>query len=206
MPPVRECRLQEDLHDLGNLRFAQQIRPQAQHIAMRSLARLSRRHFIMRQRRSNTLNLVGDNRHANAAAIQQNGDIVFPARNRARSRRRVVGIITRHRRLAADVGHLVPGFCQLREQAFLEIREGYVDSGAAPGKDTGWKDPAQLKPETTTKEEVAARKRKRLLGIIPRKSAPAKPASDSDPAKASTVPAPAPTTPPPAGPGIPTQP
>ena len=95
---------------------------------------------------------------------------------------------------------------KLREQAFLEIREGYVDSGAAPGKDTGWKDPAQLKPETTTKEEVAARKRKRLLGIIPRKSAPAKPASDSDPAKASTVPAPAPTTPPPAGPGIPTQP
>jgi parvulin-like peptidyl-prolyl isomerase len=95
---------------------------------------------------------------------------------------------------------------KLREQAFLEIREGYVDSGAAPGKDTGWKDPAQLKPETTTKEEVAARKRKRLLGIIPRKSAPAKPASDSEPAKASTVPAPAPATPPPATPGAPTQP
>jgi len=95
---------------------------------------------------------------------------------------------------------------KLREQAFLEIREGYVDSGAAPGKDTGWKDPAQLKPETTTKEEVAARKRKRLLGIIPRKSAPAKPASDSDRAKASTVPAPAPTTPQPATPAIPTQP
>ena len=94
---------------------------------------------------------------------------------------------------------------KLREQAFLEIREGYVDSGAAPGKDTGWKDPAQLKPETTTKEEVAARKRKRLLGIIPRKSAPAKPASDTDPAKASTVPAPAPA-PTPAGQGIPTQP
>lgn len=60
---------------------------------------------------------------------------------------------------------------RLRQDAFLEIRAGYVDSGAAPGKDTGWKDPAQLKPETTTKEEVAARKRKRLLGIIPRKSA-----------------------------------
>ena len=60
---------------------------------------------------------------------------------------------------------------KLREQAFLEIRDGYIDSGAAPGKDTGWKDPAQLKPETTTKEEVAARKRKRLLGIVPHKSA-----------------------------------
>jgi len=57
---------------------------------------------------------------------------------------------------------------KLREDAFLEIRPGYVDSGAAPGKDTAWKDPAQLKPQTTTKEEVASRKRKkRLLWMVP---------------------------------------
>jgi len=56
----------------------------------------------------------------------------------------------------------------LRKDAFLEIRDGYIDSGAAPGKDTSWKDPLQLKPETTTKEEVAARRKKRLLWIIPR--------------------------------------
>ena len=88
---------------------------------------------------------------------------------------------------------------KLREVAFLEIRAGYVDSGAAPGKDTAWKDPAQLKPETTTKEEVAARKRKRLLGVIPRgKSGPAQPAAAVDPAKpaaATTPSAPASTTP-----------
>src|SRR5439155_14036831 len=57
---------------------------------------------------------------------------------------------------------------KLREDAFLEIRAGYVDSGAAPGKDTAWKDPAQLKPQTTTKEEVAARKhKKKLLWLVP---------------------------------------
>lgn len=56
---------------------------------------------------------------------------------------------------------------QLRQNAFLEIKPGFVDSGAAPGKDTTWKDPAQLRPETTTKEEVAARKKRRLLGVIP---------------------------------------
>ena len=57
---------------------------------------------------------------------------------------------------------------KLREDAFLEIRAGYTDSGAAPGKDTSWKDPAQLKPETTTKEEVAAQHhRKRLLWVVP---------------------------------------
>ena len=44
---------------------------------------------------------------------------------------------------------------QLRQNAFLQIKPGFVDSGAAPGKDTTWQDPAQLKPETTTKEAVA---------------------------------------------------
>ena len=57
---------------------------------------------------------------------------------------------------------------KLRQEAFLEIKPGYVDSGAAPGKDTSWKDVAQLKPQTVTKEEVAAhRRRKRLLFAIP---------------------------------------
>jgi len=57
---------------------------------------------------------------------------------------------------------------KLRADAFLEIREGYVDTGAIPGKDTSWRDPAQLKPETTTKEEVASHHhRKRLLWVVP---------------------------------------
>jgi parvulin-like peptidyl-prolyl isomerase len=57
---------------------------------------------------------------------------------------------------------------KLRMDAFLEIRAGYVDSGAAPGKNTAWVDPAQLRPETTTKEEVASRKHmKRLLWTLP---------------------------------------
>ena len=57
---------------------------------------------------------------------------------------------------------------KLRAEAFLEIREGYVDSAAAPGKDTTWMVHAQLKPETITKEEVVSRRyRPRLLWVIP---------------------------------------
>jgi peptidyl-prolyl cis-trans isomerase SurA len=57
---------------------------------------------------------------------------------------------------------------KLRQNAFLEIKPGYKDSGAAPGKDTTWMDPAELKPETVTKEELAkAGKKKKLLKIIP---------------------------------------
>ena len=57
---------------------------------------------------------------------------------------------------------------KLRHEAFLEIKPGYVDTGAAPGKNTAWTDPAQLKPETVTKEEVAAQtRRRRLLWMVP---------------------------------------
>jgi peptidyl-prolyl cis-trans isomerase SurA len=56
---------------------------------------------------------------------------------------------------------------QLRQNAFLQIKPGVADSGAAPGKDTTWQDPAQLRPETTTKETVAARGHKKLLHVIP---------------------------------------
>lgn len=55
---------------------------------------------------------------------------------------------------------------QLRTQAFLQIKPGYVDTGAAPGQDTKWQDAAVLKPETVTKREVEEKtRRKRLFGI-----------------------------------------
>ena len=57
---------------------------------------------------------------------------------------------------------------KLRKDAFLEIKADYIDTGAAPGKDTAWVDPAQLRPETVKKEEVVSTTRhKRLLWTIP---------------------------------------
>ena len=57
---------------------------------------------------------------------------------------------------------------QLRANAFLQIKPGFVDSGAAPNKDTTWKDPAQLKPQTTTKEAVANQRHwKKVMKVIP---------------------------------------
>jgi len=56
---------------------------------------------------------------------------------------------------------------QLRGNAFLQIKPGYTDSGAASGKDTTWQDPAALRPETTTKEAVAAHGHKKFLHVIP---------------------------------------
>ncbi len=56
----------------------------------------------------------------------------------------------------------------LRKQAFLQVKPDFIDSGAAPGKDTTWQEVAQLKPETVTKSEVEQKTRhKRLLGMIP---------------------------------------
>lgn len=57
---------------------------------------------------------------------------------------------------------------KLRQEAFLQVKEGYVDTGAAPDKDTTWQDPAQLRPETITRAEVLANpSMKKLLGMFP---------------------------------------
>ena len=57
---------------------------------------------------------------------------------------------------------------ELRNDAFLEIKEGWQDAAAAPGKTTKWSDPAQLVPETVTKKEVIEEARKkRLLWMMP---------------------------------------
>jgi parvulin-like peptidyl-prolyl isomerase len=57
---------------------------------------------------------------------------------------------------------------KLRDLSFLEIKPGFEDAGAAPGKDTKWSDQAQLKPETTTKAEVLQNPaRKKVLGVLP---------------------------------------
>jgi len=56
----------------------------------------------------------------------------------------------------------------LRKQAFLQIKPGFVDTGAAPGMDTKWQDPAQLKPETVSKVTLESKtRRKRLLWAVP---------------------------------------
>ena len=69
---------------------------------------------------------------------------------------------------------------KLRQDAFLQIKAGYVDSGAAPGKDTSWSDPATLKPETVTKAEVVTKaRRKKLLWVVPVPGTKAKDTSSS---------------------------
>ena len=73
---------------------------------------------------------------------------------------------------------------KLRQDAFLEIKDGYTDSGAAPGKETKWKDVVELKPETTTKEEVKARHKKKVLGVVPIGGGKSKADTSSTPAAA----------------------
>jgi parvulin-like peptidyl-prolyl isomerase len=78
---------------------------------------------------------------------------------------------------------------QLRQNAFLQIKPGYIDSGAAPNKDTSWKDPAQLKPQTTTKEAVANQRHfKKFLKVVPYGRTGAKDTTAAAPPTTSPVP------------------
>ena len=57
---------------------------------------------------------------------------------------------------------------KLRATAFLEIKPGYDDTGAAPGKDTSWSDPAQLSRKPYRRPKLPREgHRKKLLGLIP---------------------------------------
>jgi parvulin-like peptidyl-prolyl isomerase len=57
---------------------------------------------------------------------------------------------------------------KLRQEAYLQVKPGWVDTGAAAGMNTGWVDPAQLKAETVTKQEVLSKvRKKRLLWMVP---------------------------------------
>jgi parvulin-like peptidyl-prolyl isomerase len=75
----------------------------------------------------------------------------------------------RNRLMAPKVNPAIRDYLtKLRDDAYIELRPGYVDMAAAPGKDTSWSDPAKLAPVTTTKEEVLNKKKKRrLLWVIP---------------------------------------
>ena len=69
---------------------------------------------------------------------------------------------------------------QLRQDAFVEVKEGFIDSSAAPGKNITWTDPAQLRPETVTKEEVTNKPRRRkLLWAVPIPGTKTQPKSSS---------------------------
>jgi parvulin-like peptidyl-prolyl isomerase len=71
----------------------------------------------------------------------------------------------------------------LRTKAFLQIKEGYVDSGAAPNKSTAWQDPVQLRPETVKAADVAAQRHwKKALKVIPYGKTNGKPLPDATPA------------------------
>jgi hypothetical protein len=66
-----------------------------------------------------------------------------------------------------------------------------MDSGAAPGKDTTWRDALQLKPETTTKAAVQNQRHfKKFMHVVPYGRTGVKDSSDAAP----TV-APVPQTP-----------
>ncbi len=76
----------------------------------------------------------------------------------------ILDFMMRQRLVSAARAYLT----KLRQDAFLEIKAGYEDTGASPNKNTTWTEPGALKPETITKEEVLEKgAHKKLLGIIP---------------------------------------
>ena len=55
---------------------------------------------------------------------------------------------------------------RLRHEAFLEIRDGYVDSGAAPGKDTRWQRSWRSSSRRPPPRKRSRRSKKRQEAVV----------------------------------------
>src|SRR5438045_4876123 len=71
MPSFAEWSRQKHADDLANFVFIQQIRAEAQDVAMIVLATEAGGDFVVRQRRPDAFDLVGGHRHADAAAVEE---------------------------------------------------------------------------------------------------------------------------------------
>lgn len=100
--------IQEDMHNPANLIFAQQIRSDADDIAVMMLPGASCGEFIMRQDGTDAGHLIRDDRHADAAAFQEDSDFALPDRDRVGRGGAVVGVIDIGASIAAKVGDFMP--------------------------------------------------------------------------------------------------
>src|SRR5258706_13017051 len=93
MPAFAKGSGQKDIDDLANLVFVEQIRAQAQHIAMIVLSRKPGGDFIVSESRANAADFVGRHRHADAAAIEENSRLAASVGHRLGRWNRKIGII-----------------------------------------------------------------------------------------------------------------
>ena len=121
VPPIGKLRTEENLDDLPALIFAEQIDAQAQHIAMIVFASDPRGHLIVRQGGTNAKDLIGRDRHADAAAIQQDGRLGGAIDHRAGSGNGIVRIIHRSAAFTTKVHDLMPQLLEQRQKPTLSL-------------------------------------------------------------------------------------
>src|ERR1700722_5963771 len=132
MPSVAERRRQKNLDDVLDLPLAEQIRAEAENVAMIVLARPHRRHFIVYQRGPNAADFIRRHRHSDAAAVEKDAQIALSLSHRLSGGNRVVRVIHADRALAAEIHDLVAHLAQQRRQLPLRFvtpviaRHGYL--------------------------------------------------------------------------------
>jgi hypothetical protein len=107
---------EEDLDDLADLVLAQEVRAEAQDVAVVVLAGPAGGHLVVHQRRPHPPHLVRRHRHADAAAVHQDGGVTAAVGDGAGRGGGVVGVVHRRRPVAAEIFQVVAEFFQERDQ------------------------------------------------------------------------------------------
>jgi len=105
---VAESGGEEDLDDVADLVFAEQVGAEAQDVAVVVLAGAAGGDLVVNECGADATDLVGRDGHADAAAVHEDARLAGPGGNRAGGGGGEVGVVAGPRPVAAEIGNVVP--------------------------------------------------------------------------------------------------
>src|SRR5258706_11790716 len=123
---VAEGGTQENLDDLSDLIFTEQIGAEAENVAMIVFAGAPGRDFIMDQRGANPSDFICYYRHADPAAVEKDPHLVDARGHVLRHRQPIIRIIHTSATFASEILHLVPELFERRQQPALGLESSMI--------------------------------------------------------------------------------
>lgn len=126
MTAVTERCVQKDLDDLTNLVFAEQIGAEAKDVAVIVLPGTAGGDFVVDEGGADASQFVGDDRHADAASVEENADVKITAGDLLGDGDGVIGIVDGSGSFATEILNFVTEFGECRRQAFFGFEAAMI--------------------------------------------------------------------------------
>src|SRR6185312_7170643 len=126
MSAVSKSGREEDLDDLSDVLFAEQVGAETQDVAMVVLARPAGGHFVVGEGGADASHFIGGDGHADAAAVHEDADLGLTAGDGPCGGGGKVGVIAGRRPVASEVRDLVPLLLEHRQQPAFGLKASMI--------------------------------------------------------------------------------